>query len=399
MSPPFGTVMRDLNHLLQTTYQCASVALIPGSGTYGMEAVGRQFATDEHVLILRNGWFSYRWTEIFDLGNIPKSSTVLNARPVVVDDDTDTPERDDNHEPAPLLPQYAPCPIDEVVTTIYAERPKVLFCAHVETSTGMLLPDDYVRKIATAMHDVGGLLVVDCIASGTVWLDMAALGVDVVISAPQKGWTGPCCCAMIMLSELAKQTMDEQAPNKETSYSLSLRKWSTVMEKYEAEGYMYHTTMPTDALRDFHEISVETLHVGLPELKQAQHELGRKARDALEERDLVSVAAPGFQAPGVLVYYSPSQEVENVALMHAFQSPEAGSLQIAMGVPWALDEPAGLKTFRLGLFGLDKLQHIDQTVTTLTTAVDSVIRAIKSLSDTSTTATTTSSSSSLPKAA
>merc|ERR1719253_1783765 len=351
---------------------------------------------DEHVLILRNGWFSYRWTEIFDLGNIPKSSTVLNARPVVVDDDTDTPERDDNHEPAPLLPQYAPCPIDEVVTTIYAERPKVLFCAHVETSTGMLLPDDYVRKIATAMHDVGGLLVVDCIASGTVWLDMAALGVDVVISAPQKGWTGPCCCAMIMLS---KQTMDEQAPNKETSYSLSLRKWSTVMEKYEAEGYMYHTTMPTDALRDFHEISVETLHVGLPELKQAQHELGRKARDALEERDLVSVAAPGFQAPGVLVYYSPSQEVENVALMHAFQSPEAGSLQIAMGVPWALDEPAGLKTFRLGLFGLDKLQHIDQTVTTLTTAVDSVIRVIKSLSDTSTTATTTSSSSSLPKAA
>lgn len=167
----------------------------------------------------------------------------------------------------------------------------------------------------------------------------------------------------------------------------------------EAEGYMYHTTMPTDALRDFHEISVETLHVGLPELKQAQHELGGKARDALEERDLVSVAAPGFQAPGVLVYYSPSQEVENVALMHAFQSPEAGSLQIAMGVPWALDEPAGLKTFRLGLFGLDKLQHIDQTVTTLTTAVDSVIRVIKSLSDTSTTATTTSSSSSLPKAA
>ena len=176
-------------------------------------------------------FFSYRWTEIFDLGNIPKSSTVLNARPVVADDDTETQERDDNNKPVPLLPQYAPCPIDEVVTTIYAERPKVLFCAHVETSTGMLLPDDYVRKIATAMHDVGGLLVVDCIASGTVWLDMAALGVDVVISAPQKGWTGPCCCAMIMLSELAKQTMDEQAPNKETSYSLSLRKWSTVMEK------------------------------------------------------------------------------------------------------------------------------------------------------------------------
>jgi len=356
MSDPFQKVMRDLNALLKTTYNADKVAIIPGSGTFGMEAVARQFATNEHVMVIRNGWFSYRWTEIFDMGDIPKQAhTVLKAKPIDL-------SVDQQHY------QYAPCPVDEVVAKIYEERPATLFCAHVETSTGMILPDDYIRKVSAAMHDVGGLLVLDCIASGTVWADMKDLGADVVISAPQKGWTGPCCVALVMMSERAKLKMET---TKETSFALSLKRWSAIMDTYAAGGFGYHTTMPTDALRDFHEISVETLKVGLPELKQAQYDLGKKARAALDERGLTSVAAPGFQAPGVLVYHSPA-ETDNPDMMTKFKNSGSG-LQIAMGVPWKLDEPEGMKTFRLGLFGLDKMGDIDGTVDTLTSALDPII--------------------------
>lgn len=353
MSNPFQTVMRDLNALLKTTYNADKVAIIPGSGTFGMEAVARQFATDEHVMVIRNGWFSYRWTEIFDMGRIPKTHTVLKAKPV-------DPSVDQKQY------QYAPCPVDEVVAKIYEERPSTLFCAHVETSTGIILPDDYIRKISAAMHDVGGLLVLDCIASGTIWADMKDLGADVVISAPQKGWTGPCCAALVMMSERAHTKLET---TQETSFAISLKRWSAIMDTYEAGGFGYHTTMPTDALRDFHEISVETLKIGLPQLKEGQYELGRQARTALDERGLTSVAAPGFQAPGVLVYHSPS-ETENPEMMHKFKK---NGLQIAMGVPWKLDEPEGMKTFRLGLFGLDKLGDIDATVNTLTSALDPIL--------------------------
>ena len=318
-----------------------------------MEAVARQFANDEHVMVVRNGWFSYRWTEILEIGDIPKSHTVLKAQPVANND-------------APHV-QYEPHPVDQVVAKIHEERPAVLFMPHVETSVGMILPDDYIRQVAAAMHEVGGLVVLDCIASGTVWVDMKDVGVDVLISAPQKGWTGPPCAALVQLSQRA---VDQMEHTKETSFSMSLKRWGAIMDTYENGGFAYHTTMPTDALRDFHEISVETLKFGLPELKAAQLQLGAAARAVLDNRNLTSVAAPGFAAPGVLVYYSPGDDTANPVMMTSFK--EQG-LQIAMGVPWKIDEPQGLKTFRVGLFGLDKLGHIDATVGTLEKALDQVL--------------------------
>jgi len=355
MSAPFQTVMKDLNMLLKGTYNAKKVALIPGSGTYGMEAVARQFATDDHVMVLRNGWFSYRWTEIFDMGgegkSIPSSHTVLKAKPI---------ESDSTNK------QYAPYPIEEVEEIIRKERPAVFFAPHVETSTGIIIPDDYIKRVSKAMHEVGGLVVLDCIAAGTIWADMKELGVDVVISAPQKGWTGPACVGFVMMSEAAALKMAE---TQETSFSLSLKRWSAIMDTYENGGFGYHTTMPTDAIRDFHEISVETVKFGIPELKAAQYELGVQSRGLLNSRGLTSVAAPGFQAPGVLVYYSPTA-VANPEMMNKFKTH---GLQIAMGVPWEIDEPEGMKTFRLGLFGLDKLGNIPATISTMETALDGVL--------------------------
>jgi alanine-glyoxylate transaminase/serine-glyoxylate transaminase/serine-pyruvate transaminase len=359
MSDPFQKVMRDLNTLLKETYNARKVAIIPGSGTFGMEAVARQFATDEHVMVLRNGWFSFRWTEIFDMGgpnhSIPKSSTVLKAQPINKAEDNK-----DGHV------QFAPYPIDEVVKKIREERPAAFFAPHVETSTGMILPDEYIKQIGSAMKEHGGLFVLDCIASGTVWVDMKELDVDVVISAPQKGWTGPACAALVMMSDKARKVMNEK---EETSFSMSLKRWSAIMDTYENGGFGYHTTMPTDGLRDFHEISVETMKFGIPELKQAQLELGRAARDALESKGLTSVSALGFEAPGVLVFYSP-EGVENPEMMNKFKSQ---GLQIAMGVPWRIDEPANLKTFRIGLFGLDKMGNIPDAVNVMENALDNVL--------------------------
>lgn len=357
MSDPFQKVMRDLNTLLKHTYNARKVAIIPGSGTFGMEAVARQFATDEHVMVLRNGWFSFRWTEIFEMGgqgkSIPSSHTVLKAQPQPKSPDSD-------HT------QFAPYPIDEVERKIMDERPKVFFAPHVETSTGMMIPDDYIRRVADAMHKVGGLMVLDCIASGTVWADMKDLGVDVVISAPQKGWTGPCCAALVMMSDRAVERLQE---TEDTSFSISLKRWSAIMDTYEKGGFGYHTTMPTDGLRDFHEISVETMKFGIPELKVAQMELGNKTHMMLKSKGLTPVAADGFQAPGVLVYYSPLG-VENPTMMMKFKDH---GLQIAMGVPWRIDEPEGLKTFRIGLFGLDKMGAIDETVDVLEGSLDRVL--------------------------
>jgi len=359
MSDPFQKVMRDLNNLLKETYNASKVAIIPGSGTFGMEAVARQFATNEHVMVIRNGWFSFRWTEIFDMGGpslaIPKSHTVLKAQPVP------SSSSDPNHM------QYTPYPVDEVVQKIYEEKPSVIFAPHVETSTGMILPDDYIRKVSSAIHEVGGMFVLDCVASGTVWADMKDLGVDVVISAPQKGWTGPSCAALVMMSDAAVQRMGE---TEETSFSMSLKRWSAIMDSYENGGFGYHATMPTDSLRDFHEISVETLKFGLPELKQSQIDLGIAAHDVFAKKGLLSVAAPGYQAPGVLVYYSPPN-AENPEMFQKFK--EQG-LQIAMGVPWRIDEPiVPMKTFRMGLFGLDKLGNVKETVDILEDALDKVL--------------------------
>jgi aspartate aminotransferase-like enzyme len=359
MSDPFQKVMRDLNTLLKETYNAKKVAIIPGSGTFGMEAVARQFATDRHVMVLRNGWFSFRWTEIFDMGgigkSIPRSHTVLKAQPI---------NKPDEHKDGHI--QFQPYPVEEVVKRIKEERPAAFFAPHVETSTGMILPDNYIRRISQAMHEVGGILVLDCIASGAIWVDMKDLGIDVVVSAPQKGWTGPACAALVMLSERARDLMNQ---TQETSFSMSLKRWSAIMDTYEKGGFGYHTTMPTDALRDFHEISVETMKFGIPELKEAQASLGKQAHDILSSKGLTSVASKGFQAPGVLVYYSPTG-VENPAMMMKFKSQ---GLQIAMGVPWRIDEPEGLKTFRVGLFGIDKMKNIPKALCTFEDALDNVL--------------------------
>lgn len=364
MSDPFQKVMRDLNTLMKKTYNASKVAIIPGSGTFGMEAVARQFATDEHVMVIRNGWFSFRWTEIFDMGgegkSIPTSHTVLKAQPVP------------NEDPECLQTYYAPYPIDDLIKKIQQERPAVLFAPHVETSIGMILPDDYIRKATAAMHEIGGLFVLDCIASGTVWADMKDLGVDVVISAPQKGWTGPASTALVMMSDAAVAKMSE---TEETSFSISLKRWTAIMDTYENGGFGYHTTMPTDGLRDFHEISVETMKYGISNLKSDQIKLGEEAHEALSSRGLMSVAAPGYRAPGVLVYYSPLG-ASNVDMVNNFKE---NGLQIAMGVPWRIDEPeVPMQTFRLGLFGLDKMGDISGTVGTLELALDKILNKLSS---------------------
>ncbi|MDM7456387.1 MAG: aminotransferase class V-fold PLP-dependent enzyme [Tepidimonas sp.] len=347
MSQRFQRVMTDIGGLLKEVYGAHAVALVPGSGTFGMEAVARQFATDRRVLVIRNGWFSYRWTQIFDMGRIPAEAHVLKARRVAE---------------APQAP-WVPAPLDEVVRTIHTGRPAVVFAPHVETAAGMMLPDDYLRTVAEAAHTVGGLFVLDCIASGAMWVDMRATGVDVLISAPQKGWSGSPACAMVMLSERAHQVLDSTTS---TSFACDLKKWLQVMQTYEQGGHVYHTTMPTDALARLRDVMQETREHGFAAMKAAQVELGRRVRDLFEARGLCSVAAPGFQAPGVVVSYTDDPELASGRKFAAV------GLQTAAGVPLMCDEPADFRTFRVGLFGLEKLLHIERTVGHLRQALDAL---------------------------
>ncbi len=345
MSASFQSVMNDISTTLKRTYGAAAVVVVPGSGTYGMEAVARQFANDEHVLVIRNGFFSYRWTQIFEMGKIPTSHTVLKARQSA--DETQAP--------------FAPPPIDEVVATIEAERPAVVFAPHVETSAGMMIPDDYISAVAEAVHSVGGLFVLDCIASGTIWVDMAALGVDVLCSAPQKGWSGPPCAGLVMLSELAEERL---AATTSSSYACDLGKWREIMAAYESGGHAYHATMPTDSLRVFRDVMAETEAFGFDASKAALTDLGGKVRTVLTERGYPSVAATGFQAPGVVVSFTDSADIKSGKLF-----AEAG-MQIAGGVPLMVDERDDFQSFRIGLFGLDKISDIDRTVKTLADTLD-----------------------------
>lgn len=320
MSPPFQHVMKDLSELLKATYHAEKVAIIPGSGTFGMESVARHFAVNRHVLVLRNGYFSYRWTQIFDAAQpaIPTSHTVLKAQPVL---------RGGSNRTQQQL-QYTPHPIEAVLATIEQERPAVVFAPHVETSTGIMLPDEYIRQVADQVHAVDGILVLDCIASGTIWIDMQALGVDVVISAPQKDWTSPPSSALIMLSPTAVALVrNGSSSSAAASFSLSLPEWLRVMDAYEQGSFAYHTTLPTDALREFQRVSVELLEFGLPGLKQSLTDLGQRIRHILSSREeLTSVAAAGFEAPGVLVYYSPNNSINMVQAFHR------QGIQIANGV-------------------------------------------------------------------
>ena len=333
MSQVFQGVMRDLSADLKAVYHAHAVAIIPGSGTSAMEAVVDQLARGEQCLVIRNGWFSYRWSQIVEMSHLPKSVTVLKAQA----------------QEEGKAPQFAPFPIEEATATIRRERPALVFAPHVETSAGIILPESYIKALAEATHEVGGLLVIDCIASGCVWLDMQSLGIDVLISAPQKGWSSTPCAGLVMLSEAAAARVE--ATNS-VSFTLDLKKWRSIMKSYEDGGFAYHATMPTDGLRQFRDTVQEMKAFGFGKAQDAQWELGRQVRSLLAEAGFRSVAAPGFEAPGVVVSYTDQDDIQSGK---AFR--EAG-LQIASGVPLQVDEPAGFKTFRIGLFGLDKLQDV-----------------------------------------
>ncbi len=348
MSQLFQGVMNDISTTLKQVYKAKAVVVVPGSGTFGMEAVARQFANDKKCLVIRNGFFSFRWSQILDMGNIAASTTVLKARPV-----------SDDRQAA-----FAPAAIDEVIATIKSEKPDVVFAPHVETSSGMLLPDDYLRAVADAVHAEGGMFVLDCIASGALWVDMQQSGVDILISAPQKGWSGSPCCALVMLSELARERIESTTSS---SFACDLKKWLQIMAAYENGAHAYHATMPTDSLTRFRNVMKETEAYGFAKIQAEQQELGDKVRALLEKNNIASVAAEGFQAPGVVVSYTDDAGIQTGKKFLG------EGLQIAAGVPLQCDEGEDFQTFRLGLFGLEKLKNIDRTVTNLENALKSIL--------------------------
>ncbi|MEX3920021.1 aminotransferase class V-fold PLP-dependent enzyme [Paraburkholderia sp. BR10936] len=348
MSQLFQGVMRDISSSLKKVYNAKSVVIVPGSGTFGMEAVARQFATNRKCLVIRNGWFSFRWSQIFDMGSIPSESIVLKARPV-----------EQGRQAA-----YAPPPVEEVVAAIKENKPDLVFAPHVETASGMMLPDAYLRAVADAVHAVGGMFALDCIASGTVWVDMEKSGVDILISAPQKGWSASPCCALVMLGPLARERIDATTS---TSFACDLRKWLQIMEAYESGGFAYHATMPTDSLATLRDVIKETEAYGFDKVMAEQLELGKRIRSLLVSKGFRSVAAEGFEAPGVVVSYSDDDGIRS-----GKKFADAG-VQIAAGVPLQCDEPEDFKTFRIGLFGLEKLHDIEGTVARFAKALDRIL--------------------------
>lgn len=347
MSLRFRQIMNDISSILKSVYGADAVALVPGGGTFAMEAVARQFVNGAHCLVVRNGYFSYRWSQILEQGGLSDSVSVLKAQPA------------GEGAASPFMP----APIEQVVARIRTERPGVVFAPHVETSCGMLLPDDYLRSIADATREVDGLFVLDCIAAGTVWADMRDLGVDVLISAPQKGWSASPCSGLVMLGPRAVQAVDS---TQSSSFACDLGKWLEIMRAYEQGGHAYHATLPTDALTTFRNTMLEMRDYGFEALQAEQWRLGRAVRALLQREGFISVAAEGFQAPGVVVCYTERPDLQNGS---AFA--EAG-LQIAAGVPLMCDEPEGFRTFRIGLFGLEKLHDADATVARLEAALERI---------------------------
>jgi aspartate aminotransferase-like enzyme len=345
MSKLFQETMRGISRIIKTVYHAESAIIVPGSGTFGMEAIARQFATGMRCIVIRNGLFSFRWSQIFEAGHIPASETVLKARRL-----SDSPE-------AP----FAPVPIAEAVETIQQSKPDLVFAPHVETSSGMILPDDYIKALADAVHAQGGMLVLDCVASGAIWVDMAALGVDILVTAPQKGWSGPPCCAMVALGKEARKRIDATAS---TSFAGDLKKWLEIMEIYEQGKQAYHATPPTDSLVALLKVMKEMESFGFEEGRKAQQQLGNEVRSLLATKGFKSVAAPGFEAPGVVVCYTSDPEIQS-----GRKFVDLG-MQIAPGVPIKCDEPADYRSFRIGLFGLDKLKNVAGTVKTLAGTLD-----------------------------
>ena len=347
MSKKFIGVAQDILGVLKEVYHAHTAVLVPGSGTFGMEAVARQFANREKVLIVRNGWFSYRWTQIFDEGALGGGSVVCKARK----------QGEGSQSP------WAPCPAADVAETIRIDRPKVVFAPHVETASGIMLSDEYLRAVADAAHEVGALFVLDCVASGAMWVDMEKTGVDVLISAPQKGWSSSPCCAMVMLSQRAREAMEH---TQSSSFSCDLKKWTQIAEGYEKGQHAYHTTMPTDALLRLRDVMLETRDYGFAKVREEQMALGSKVRALLESRGFPSVAADGFKAPGVVVSYTTDPEIQSG---RAFLKV---GLQTASGVPLQCDEGPDFQTFRIGLFGLEKWHNVDQTVKHLSKALNDI---------------------------
>ena len=347
MSDAFGQVMRDISRIMKTAYGAVSVAVVPGGGTYGMEAIARQFTTDANVLVIRNGWFSFRWSQIIEAGRLATSTTVLAARQL--EDTSDAP--------------FAPVPLDEIIATIRSEKPDVVCCPHVETSAGLMVPDSFISAVADAVHEHGGLFVLDCVASGTVFVNLEKTGVDVLLTAPQKGWSASPCAALVMMSPHGRARLDDTTSS---SFANDLKKWTQIMETYEGGAHAYHATMPTDALRHFRDALVEAEAYGLEALKEAQIRLGRKVRDLMDSYQYKSVAATGFEAPSVVVCFAPNVDIKTGK---AFA---AQGLQIAAGVPLECGEREDYASFRIGLFGMDKLTDIDRTVAHLETALEGI---------------------------
>jgi len=347
MSDLFGGVMNDISSTLKEVYKANSIALVPGGGTFAMESVARQFMSGKTALVVRNGWFSYRWSQIFETGNICSSAIVMKAK-----------QFGNN-----LQSSFEPAPIDEVVTKIKAEKPDFVFAPHVETSAGIILPDNYIRELSKAAHSVNALMVLDCIASGCVWIDMEDTGVDILISAPQKGWSSQPCAGLVMMSTNAREKINTTESD---SFAMDLKKWLSIMETYEAGGHAYHATMPTDSLKVFRDTLSETREFGFSTAFDAQWELGKSVRKSLKNLGIKSVAADGFGAPGVVVSYTNSSDIQNGS-----RFKELG-FQIAAGVPLKCDEPPEFSTFRLGLFGLDKLKNIESTLSTLDQAFEQI---------------------------
>ncbi len=348
MSKAFQGVMNDIREMLKEVYSADKVALVPGGGTYGMEAVARQFGAGSHAFVVRNGWFSYRWSQIFEAGDFTAKTTVMKAR------------QSGNDTRAP----FAPAPIEDVTAAIKDAKPDVVFAPHVETSAGIILPDDYIEAMAAAAHEVGAIMVLDCIASGCAWVDMKATGVDVLISAPQKGWSSTPSAGLVMMSDRAVARMENTTSN---SFAVDLKKWTQIMDAYENGGHAYHATMPTDGLRAFRDTMLETKEFGFNKLKKAQWALGNEVRAALAEKGIRSVAAEGFGAPGVVVSYTDDPNIQNGSKF------AAEGMQIAAGVPLQCDEPEDFRTFRIGLFGLDKLYDVDATLGRLLPVLNKVL--------------------------
>ncbi|KAK3238322.1 hypothetical protein CYMTET_51651, partial [Cymbomonas tetramitiformis] len=223
-------------------------------------------------LVIRNGYFSYRWSDIFEQSEMTPP-VVEKASPVSADDQ----------------PHFAPPAIEVVLAKIEELKPTVVFAPHVETSTGIILPDEYIEAVAAAVHRVGGLFVLDCVASGTVWVDMRSSGVDVIVSAPQKGWSGPACAGLLMLSERATEAV---LSTTSSSMALNVQKWYNVMKSYLDGGFMYYTTMPTDGLALFRDVAQQTKALpqpgdyGFAKIKADFQKMGSDIRAMMESKGL-----------------------------------------------------------------------------------------------------------------